>query len=111
MVSFIGLFTVHPYTKAVVELVPYAYDSIYYKNYVSDLGFADYIVSTGMIYVCIYIDFLLLTIPYLFVFMVIVQVISPQTLKVQSRKVKGFVPFWSIVILKQRIVRELKWAE
>ena len=37
----------HPYTKAVVELVPFAYDSIYYRNYVSDLGFADYIVSTG----------------------------------------------------------------
>ena len=43
----LGLFTVHPYTKAVVELMPFAYDSIYYRNYVSDLGYADYVLSTG----------------------------------------------------------------
>ena len=42
-----GLFTMHPYTKAVVEIVPFAYDSIFYRNYVADLGFADYVLSTG----------------------------------------------------------------
>merc|ERR1711991_509264 len=42
-----GIFTMHPYTKAVIEIVPFVYDSIYYKNYIMDLGFADYVLSTG----------------------------------------------------------------
>jgi len=33
-----GLFTVHPYTKAVVEIVPFVYETVYYKNFVNDLG-------------------------------------------------------------------------
>ena len=36
-----GLFTMHPYTKAVIELVPFVYDSLYYKNYIQDLGSDD----------------------------------------------------------------------
>lgn len=42
-----GLFSMHPYTKAVIEIVPFVYDSLYYKNYMMDLGFADYVVSSG----------------------------------------------------------------
>ena len=41
-----GVFTMHPYTKAVVEIVPFVYDSTFFRNYVNDLGFADYLVST-----------------------------------------------------------------
>jgi hypothetical protein len=42
-----GIFTMHPYTKAVVELVPYVYDNTFFRNYIHDLGFAEYIVSSG----------------------------------------------------------------
>ena len=42
-----GVFTVHPYYHAVIELVPFAYDTTFYKNYINDLGFAEYIISTG----------------------------------------------------------------
>ena len=62
-----GIFTMHPYEKAIVELVPFMYDSLYFKNYIQDLGehilyyflyfyflipvyltgFADFIISTG----------------------------------------------------------------
>ena len=42
-----GVFTMHPYNRAVIELVPFAYESTFYRNYVYDLGFAEYIISTG----------------------------------------------------------------
>lgn len=42
-----GIFTMHPYTKAVVEIVPYVYDNIFFRNYAQDLGFAEYIISSG----------------------------------------------------------------
>jgi hypothetical protein len=42
-----GIFTMHPYTKAVVEIVPYVYDNIFFRSYVQDLGFSEYIISSG----------------------------------------------------------------
>lgn len=42
-----GIFSMHPYTKAVVEVAPYMIDSNYFNNYNGDLGFAEYIMSTG----------------------------------------------------------------
>ena len=42
-----GIFTVRPQNKAVVEVVPYAFDRVFYSNYIPALGFAHYIISTG----------------------------------------------------------------
>ncbi len=42
-----GLFTMHPETKAVVEVVPFVFDSVFYGNYNHWLGFGDYIMSSG----------------------------------------------------------------
>jgi capsular polysaccharide biosynthesis protein len=42
-----GLFTMHSYSKAIIEMVPFLYDNIFYKNYLNDLSFAEYVVSTG----------------------------------------------------------------
>lgn len=42
-----GLFTVRPHTKAVIEVVPFAFDRVFYANYVPNIGFAHYILSTG----------------------------------------------------------------
>ena len=42
-----GVFTMHPHTKAVLEIVPYVYDNIFFRNYANDLGFAEYIISSG----------------------------------------------------------------
>jgi len=44
-----GIFVMRPYTKAVIEIAPYMIDSNYFNNYNGDLGFAEYIVSTGQI--------------------------------------------------------------
>jgi hypothetical protein len=33
-----GIFTMRPYTKAVIEMVPFVYETLYYKNYLGDLG-------------------------------------------------------------------------
>jgi hypothetical protein len=42
-----GLFTMFPETKAVIEIVPFAFDSVFYGNYNHWLGFAEYLISTG----------------------------------------------------------------
>ena len=42
-----GLFTTHPQTKAVVEIVAFVFDSVFYGNFNHWLGFSDYIVSSG----------------------------------------------------------------
>lgn len=42
-----GIFTVRPQNKAVIEIVPYAFDKVFYSNYIPALGFAHYIISTG----------------------------------------------------------------
>ena len=42
-----GIFTVRPQTKAVVEVSPFAFDRVFYSNYIPALGFAHYIMSTG----------------------------------------------------------------
>lgn len=42
-----GVFTMHPHNKAVLEIVPFVYDKLYYMNYINDLGFSEYIMSTG----------------------------------------------------------------
>ena len=42
-----GIFTVRPERKAIVEVVSFAYDKVFYGNYNMHLGFADYIMSTG----------------------------------------------------------------
>ena len=42
-----GIYTMRPYAKAVIEIAPFLFDPIYFKNYNNDLGFAEYIVSTG----------------------------------------------------------------
>ena len=33
--------------QAVIEIVPYAFDKVFYSNYIPALGFAHYIISTG----------------------------------------------------------------
>lgn len=42
-----GLFTMHPETKAIVEIVSFVFDHVFYGNYNCFLGFADYIMSSG----------------------------------------------------------------
>ena len=42
-----GIFSMHPGRKALIEVVPFAFDRVFYSNYVSNLGFAQYILSTG----------------------------------------------------------------
>lgn len=42
-----GIYTMHPSNKAVIEIAPFLFDPVYFKNYNGDLGFAEYIVSTG----------------------------------------------------------------
>lgn len=42
-----AIYTMHPHKKAVIEIAPFMYDPVYFKNYVNDLNFAEYIVSTG----------------------------------------------------------------
>ena len=42
-----GIFSMHPYTLAIVEIVPFVYDSTFFRNYDSDIGFADYVISSG----------------------------------------------------------------
>ena len=42
-----GVFSMHPYSLAVVEIVPFVYDSTFFRNYASDIGFADYVISSG----------------------------------------------------------------
>lgn len=41
-----GIFTAFPGLRAVIEVVPYAFDRVFMGNYMQ-LGFADYILSTG----------------------------------------------------------------
>lgn len=42
-----GIFSMHPYALAIVEIVPFVYDSTFFRNYDSDIGFADYVISSG----------------------------------------------------------------
>ena len=42
-----GIFTARPFTKAVIEVDPFAFDRVFYSNYAPALGFAHYIISTG----------------------------------------------------------------
>ena len=42
-----GLFSMHPHTKAVLELGSFVYDPIFHKNYVYNLNFAEYVISSG----------------------------------------------------------------
>lgn len=42
-----GIFTMRPGGKAVVEVVPYAFDKVFYSNYNSHLEFGHYMFSTG----------------------------------------------------------------
>ena len=42
-----GIFTMKPNNKAVVEVVSYAFDRVFYSNYNSRLGFGGYYMSTG----------------------------------------------------------------
>ena len=42
-----GIFTVKPGNKAVVEVVPYAFDRVFYSNYNLHLEFGSYFMSTG----------------------------------------------------------------
>lgn len=42
-----GIFTVKPGSKAVVEIVPYAFDRVFYSNYNLHLEFGSYYMSTG----------------------------------------------------------------
>ena len=41
-----GIYTMKPHTKAVIEIAPFLFDNVYFKNY-NELGFAEYIASTG----------------------------------------------------------------
>jgi len=42
-----GIFTTNPDTKAIIEIVPFVFDSVFYGNYNRWLGFADYMMSSG----------------------------------------------------------------
>ena len=42
-----GIFTQFPETKAVVEVNPWSFDSVFYGNFNHWLGYADYIMSNG----------------------------------------------------------------
>ena len=42
-----GIFSMHPGAKALIEIVPFAFDRVFYSNFVPNLGFAHYIMSTG----------------------------------------------------------------
>ena len=42
-----GIFTMNPHRKAVIEVVPFAFDSVFYGNFNSLLGFNDYLMSSG----------------------------------------------------------------
>lgn len=42
-----GLFTMHPHKKAVVEIVSFVFDSVFYGNFNRWLGYSDYLVSSG----------------------------------------------------------------
>ena len=42
-----GVFTMNPSTKAVIEVVSFAFDRVFYGNYNGYLGFAEYLLSTG----------------------------------------------------------------
>ena len=42
-----GIFSMHPGIKALIEIVPFAFDRVFYSNFVPNLGFAHYIMSTG----------------------------------------------------------------
>lgn len=42
-----GIFTMNPESKAVVEIVPFVFDSVFYGNYNRWLNFSDYVFSSG----------------------------------------------------------------
>ena len=42
-----GIFTTFPESKAVIEIDTFAFDRVFYTNYVNQLGFAEYLLSTG----------------------------------------------------------------
>ena len=42
-----GIFTMKPNSKAIIEVVPFAFDRVFYSNFNSHLGFANYMLSTG----------------------------------------------------------------
>lgn len=42
-----GMFTVSPSSKGVIEVVPFAFDRVFYSNFMGHLGFGNYILSTG----------------------------------------------------------------
>ena len=42
-----GIFTTFPENKAVIEIDTFAFDRVFYTNYVNQLGFAEYLISTG----------------------------------------------------------------
>ena len=42
-----GIFTTNPESKAVIEVDPFAFDPVFYNNFNNQLGFAEYMISTG----------------------------------------------------------------
>ena len=42
-----GIYTVAPHTKGIIEVVSFAFDRVFYSNFNSHLGFANYVLSTG----------------------------------------------------------------
>ena len=42
-----GIFTMNPGHKAVIEIASFAFDRVFYSNYLSHLGFGQYLLSTG----------------------------------------------------------------
>ena len=36
-----------PYSKGIIEIAPFAIDERYHRNYINDLNFAEYVLSTG----------------------------------------------------------------
>ena len=37
-----------PYSKGIIEIAPFAVDERYHRNYINDLNFAEYVLSTGI---------------------------------------------------------------
>jgi hypothetical protein len=42
-----GIFTASPSSKGIIEVVPFAFDRVFYSNFNAHLGFGHYILSTG----------------------------------------------------------------
>ena len=42
-----GIFTAFPESKAVIEIDTFAFDRVFYTNYINQLGFSEYLISTG----------------------------------------------------------------